>query len=112
MSDTSEITGLGLGEEKRYDTMKEVLFDTKDLELKTDLREIETGLHSTVVWSNDWIKNDWGVDLHLDELIRLKEKRLISKNRLSRGEATAILKEAEITPEKTQNTLKRMLGIP
>ena len=103
--------GIGLGQEKRYDTMKEVLYTDNNIEMITDLSKADTAIHSIVVWADDWINDMWGVDLNVKALIKLKEKRLVSKNRLGRSEATEILKEAGIDQEKKANDIKKLVGL-
>jgi hypothetical protein len=103
--------GIGLGQEKRYDTMKEVLYTDNNLEMITDLSKAETAVHSIVVWADQWIADMWDVDLNVRALIKLKEKRLVSKNRLGRSEATEILKEAGIDQEKKANDIKKLVGL-
>ncbi len=110
MSNTSNIfEGLFKGEEAEKYQVLRTFFESENIEFKTDLSLEEIDAIVATEFINDYIKNNWGIDLKLDEITKAKKKHKVSHNREGRKEAFKALQTKE--EEEDKSKLKKALGL-
>jgi hypothetical protein len=83
------------------------------IELKTDLTENEVKIHSVLAVLNDVIDNGetkFKESCILGTLIERKERKALSKNRLSRGEIVAVAKQPDINGDMGNQMVKENMA--
>ena len=83
------------------------------VELKTDLTENEVKIHAVLAVLNDVIDNgevSFKKTCVLGGLIERKERKALSKNRLSRGEIVAVAKRPDINGDMGQQIVKENMA--
>lgn len=97
------------GEEtEKYQVLK-WLFDISEVDTKTGLTEREISAIVKMEFINTRVKEDWGIDLKLDNITRSKKTHNISLDREGRKEAFKALTSEKEDDEKGK--FRKALGL-
>ena len=100
------------GEEERFKAIKD-LFSDINIDFKTDLTDVQIHAMGGSEMVNDYIKEEWGIDIKLDDFTHSIKCKLVSRTRLGRGEYVEVLKEKEEDKERgaSPSRVRRILGV-
>lgn len=97
-------------EDERYNVLKS-FYTSENLAFKTDLTDTEIAFISLVEFFDETLKKDFGISLDIGRLTKLIKEHKVSKNRLGRSEAVAVLKATYEEEKPAESRIKRLLGL-